>query len=234
MLEADRLRLERRYEDAEAAYADALEHAQKLGTNSLPVALTLNNIGYHYQSLGRFLQAERALARSLEVYERTLGAASHMSIQVATNLSGIYVDTGRLSKAESLARRFLGVGDDLSPEDTASMQAVLGTVLLSRQNLGEAEMMFRRAMAFFERDTRQEALESTVITLSHLAIICLRTNRPAEARAHSGRARTPARCDEGSTASDLGQDTGKCGCHFGGNRRPGRDRIAVSVRGLSM
>src|SRR5260370_24913743 len=63
--EADRLRNENRYDEAERAYIVARKQAETLGADELPMAITLNRIGYQHQMLGRLREAERSYAAAL-------------------------------------------------------------------------------------------------------------------------------------------------------------------------
>src|SRR5205814_706668 len=66
--QADRLRNETRYEEAERAYIVARQQAETLGPHELPMAITLNHIGYQYQMLGRLREAERSYAAGLAIF----------------------------------------------------------------------------------------------------------------------------------------------------------------------
>src|SRR5260370_32625123 len=68
--EADRLRNENRYDEAERAYIVARQQAETVGVDELPMAITLNRIGYQHQMLGRLREAERSYAAALLIVER--------------------------------------------------------------------------------------------------------------------------------------------------------------------
>ena len=63
--EADRLSAEGWYDEAEAAYIAARKRAELLGAGELPMAITLNRIGYQCHIAGRLREAERAYAAAL-------------------------------------------------------------------------------------------------------------------------------------------------------------------------
>ena len=63
--EADRLSAEGRYDEAEAAYIAARKQAELLGAGELPMAITLNRIGYQCHIAGRLREAERAYTAAL-------------------------------------------------------------------------------------------------------------------------------------------------------------------------
>src|SRR5260370_42525007 len=82
LLEADRLRNENRYDEAERAYIVARKQAEALGSDELPMAITLNRIGYQHQMLGRPREAQRSYAAALAIVERKSGAPSHKAVNL--------------------------------------------------------------------------------------------------------------------------------------------------------
>src|SRR6266571_5391799 len=103
--EADRLRNENRYDEAERAYIVARKQAETLGADELPMAITLNRIGYQHQMLGRLREAERSYAAALVIAERKSGPTSHNAVKLALHLSSACLELGQVSNAESLIRR---------------------------------------------------------------------------------------------------------------------------------
>jgi tetratricopeptide (TPR) repeat protein len=190
LAEANRFRSENRHAEAEAAYGLARAEAEKFGAEELPLAITLNDMAYHYQCMGRLFEAERAFAWALGIVERRLGPASRGTVEVAMNLTGVYLETGQVSRAEALVRRFLERRAELSPRDRATLSAELASVLGHEKKHAEAERLFTEAAAILERDPSPYSQEQTVIIMNNLATICIETNRMAEARAHSERARS--------------------------------------------
>jgi tetratricopeptide (TPR) repeat protein len=189
LLQANRLRDENRHAEAESAYTVARGQAEKLGTGNLPLAITLNDMGYYYQSLGRLLEAERAYSGSLRIMDRQLGSASHRAIEVRINLSSVYLEMNQLGRAESLVRNLLEGGGVLSPEDRGALLADLGSVLCEQGRLEEAESTYQQALALFERDPRTESRERTATTLSNLSTVASRRKRFAEALEYLERGR---------------------------------------------
>lgn len=80
--EADRLRSEHRYQEAEAVYVLAREQAKNL-VDKEPLAIRLNHMGHQYQSTGRIRAAQRAYAEALAIVERKHGSASQIVVQLA-------------------------------------------------------------------------------------------------------------------------------------------------------
>jgi len=186
--EADRLTVENRY-DAETAYIAARKRAEKLGADQLPMAITLNHMGAYYQSLGRLREAERLYAGAFAIAEQTVGAASENGVKLAINLSNVYLELRQVSRAESLIRGVLQKSNALSAGNRAILIADLASVLASKRKFEHAESLYREALAFFERDARQEFRERTIIALSNLSIINILMDRFDEGRSYSDRAR---------------------------------------------
>jgi len=148
--EAEELRLLNRHEAAVERRALALVEAGKLGPDELPAAIIINNIGYHSQQLGQIREAARMYVRSLDILQRKCPSGDHDVIELVMNLSGAYLETNQISRAESLLRHFLGIVG-LLPPDRAALLADLGSVLFRQGNLAESESLFTEALAIFEK-----------------------------------------------------------------------------------
>src|SRR5439155_21299754 len=131
--EADRLRNQNRFDEAERAYIVARNQAEILGASELPMAITLNRIGYQYQILGRLREAERSYAAALGIVERKSGVTSHNAVKLALDLSSACLDLGQVSRAESLIRRVLRRDDELSSNDSATLHLDLASVLAAKR-----------------------------------------------------------------------------------------------------
>ena len=79
--EADRLTAEGRYDEADAAYIAARKQAELLGAGELPMAITLNRIGYQRHIAGRLGEAERAYAAALTIVDMVKSADRWMTIE---------------------------------------------------------------------------------------------------------------------------------------------------------
>ena len=186
--EADRLRNENRYDEAERAYGMARKQAETLGADELPMAITLNRIGYQHQMLGRLREAERSYAAALAIVERKSGAPSHNAVKLALDLSSAYLELDQVARAESLIRRFLRRDNELSSNDRATLLLDLASVLAAKRNFADAEALYQQALLFFEHDSSRESRERTVIILSNLSTVYMQMDRFAEGRPYSDRA----------------------------------------------
>src|SRR5712692_1372304 len=186
--EADRLRNENRYDEAERAYIVARKQAETLGADELPMAITLNRIGYQHQMLGRLREAERSYAAALVIVERKSGPTSHNAVKLALDLSSAYLELGEVSRAESLIRRFLRRDNELSSNDRATLLLDLASVLAAKRKFADAEAIYQQALLFFEHDPSRESRERTIIILSNLSTIYMQMDRFAEGRPYSDRA----------------------------------------------
>ena len=153
------------------------------------LAITLNHMGLYYQSLGRMRDAERLYAQAFAMVEQTPGPASETGIEIALNLSTAYLELDEVSQAESLIRRIIRTGSELSPSNRAVMRAELASILARKQDFHAAESLYLESMRVFERDPRREFRERTIIALSNLSTLYMRMNRFAEGRTFSERAR---------------------------------------------
>lgn len=185
--EADRLERQNRQREAESAYDVARRQAAGLGPSKLPLGITLNRIGHHYQRLGRLRDARRAYSDALLIVEKELGAASHDSVKQVVDLTSVYFELDQVSKAEALVRRYLRVGE-LESGDRAILQAELASVLAAKRDFENAEPLYRQALSFFERDASQESRERTIIAHSNLSTAHMLMGRVAEGRAYSDQA----------------------------------------------
>src|SRR5439155_9791276 len=156
--------------------------------SELPMAITLNRIGYQYQILGRLREAERSYAAALGIVERKSGVTSHNAVKLALDLSSACLDLGQVSRAESLIRRFLRRDDELSSNDRVTLHLDLASVLAAKRKFADAEALYQQALRFFEYDSSRESRERTIIILSNLSTIYMQMNRFAEGRRYSDRA----------------------------------------------
>jgi tetratricopeptide (TPR) repeat protein len=186
--EADHLIEEGRYNEAEEAYISARKQAELLGADQLPMAITLNRIGYQCHITGRLREAERAYAAALTIVEKRFGAASHNAVNFAMDLSTAYFELDKISQAEWLIRRFLSLDAQLSANDRAIVLAELASVLAARQKFAEAESLYQQALPFFEREPDGESRERTVIILSDLSNCYVHMQRREEGTRYSDRA----------------------------------------------
>jgi tetratricopeptide (TPR) repeat protein len=187
---ADRLLREVRTADAPAAQDRAPRIADRDGVEELASALVAYENGNRYCQGGRFLEAGKSYKHALEVFVSKLGPAHHISVDAAIQLSSTYLETGQVSKAAAVLRSHLIAEDRLSVKDRATLLGDLGSVLMCQQRLAEAERTYREALDVFEADTDVQSRERTLIALSNLSGVYLKTRRIPQAVAAMERARS--------------------------------------------
>ncbi len=154
----DLARDQENYKDAERYFERALT-AQKNSPMAAPpeVAESMDNLGDVYGLEGRFDDGERMLNQSLKLLEQTYGPSvqGRASYQKALNdLGNLYKDAGRFSDAETAFGRSLAAGRATLGEDHPNVAATMGnlaTVLEQESRLTEAEDLYKRTLAIYEK-----------------------------------------------------------------------------------
>ena len=158
-----------------------LEDCPSHDPSDLPV--TLSNLGWALDMLGRQQEAEKYLRRALEIDERERPEDKHSLAVRCNNLQACLRDQGRLSEAEPYCRRALELSTQaLGGEhpDTVVCLGWLANLLWKKGDHVEAERLMRRALATTERTLGFE--HPTVgRDLRNLAVLLRTTNRSAEA-----------------------------------------------------
>ncbi len=185
---AENLRIHNRFVEADTAYTAALEEASTYGAEGIRVAITLSRIGQYRLQAGRLLDATRCYTRALDIFEHRLPPGNSRTIQAAIDLSGAYLESNEISKAEQLLRRFLQRDVPLKPQDTASLLDDLGTVLVQQGKQREAAKNFQEAIAIFEKDDSVDIRCHLVASLSNLAGVYMQDGRSREALRYAKRA----------------------------------------------
>jgi tetratricopeptide (TPR) repeat protein len=147
--EAHNLQVHEQYREAVIVYSSALEAAEMLGPDELPVAIVANNLGYSREQLGDIRVATRLYTKALSIFERKLPVGDPRLLEEVMNLSSAYLASDEISRADALLRRFLTIGDSLKAEQRATLIEELGTVALRRGNFREAKQMYEESLAVF-------------------------------------------------------------------------------------
>src|SRR5207244_3959956 len=116
--------------------------------------------------------------------------AHHVSVDAVIQLSSTYLETGQVSKGAAVLRRHLIAEDRLSVKDRATLLGDLGSVLMYQGRLAEAESAYCEALEVFQADTDVHSRERTLIALSNLSGVYVKTRRIPEAVAAMERARS--------------------------------------------
>jgi serine/threonine protein kinase len=172
---AESYRMAGRVADANTAFADAHRQLVALGREDTERAGTLlNNWGLVLETLGRPLEAERMLRRSIEI-SMVAGSDERVEPVSWANLARAVFDLGRYDEASALAERAMGrarVRGDQVVADQAQLMAARAHVAAGRVARGAALL------------DEVEARFRTMFDPSHAAFTAVLTDRirVAEAR----------------------------------------------------
>jgi eukaryotic-like serine/threonine-protein kinase len=119
--------------------ADSLDFANRVGARGVALA-----------TLGRFDRAVDDFASALAIVDRILGPDSFNAGQLLQPYAGAMLFTGRLARADSLARRGLALsrrafGDDAA--STLSAQRMLGTIAIAADRCRDAIGIFSEILS---------------------------------------------------------------------------------------
>ncbi len=148
------------YADAEPLFHRALEIRQnKLGSEHLDVAYSLNNLAIVLAVRGERLKAESLFRRALGIREKQLGSEHPDVATSLDNLAGLLQGNGKYAEAEPLIRRALGIREaQLGSQhlDVAVSLVNFALLLTAKGNYAEAESLFRRALGIREKQLGSE------------------------------------------------------------------------------
>lgn len=162
---------------AEASLKMAIREARKGPANEGRVALSYNELGALYLSLGRYSEAEPLLREALRGWERTFGRSGPGLARIVNNLARLYLNRAQLGKAE----RLCGLARTLQArqEDSARLLVNLGALYMARGKFADAESAYREAEAIWERTAASE-LEASAV-LNNLGVVYQKSGRAPEA-----------------------------------------------------
>jgi tetratricopeptide (TPR) repeat protein len=178
---AEVFRANNRAEDAATAYAQALQMARLSGPEDPATAIVLHNTGFFHHQAGRVAQAERLYSQAQKWFAAHQPEYLEPLVRVVTNLSVVYAETGRWSKAEAQIRPWINAQFDREG-DGARLRGVLASVLARQGKYAEAEPLMESVRAAIEREPRSELQqESLALTISNQAALYQATGRGAMA-----------------------------------------------------
>jgi len=177
-------RLQRRFDEAEAAYKRAIGlYGRALGPRNIPLGNTLDNLASLYDDEGRYKEAEPIYKQSLEINESILGAENLTVATTLNNLATLYNHQGRFSEAEPLFRHSLAITErEHGPDhpDVAVIVHNLGMVYLGLRRFDEAERYLARELALDEKRLGPKNLDLTHV-LERLAKLFVTQGQYAKA-----------------------------------------------------
>jgi serine/threonine-protein kinase len=113
------------------------------------LAASLNNLGVTLNRLGRADEAVAPTEEALRIALAQSGERSPLAVTVHTSLAEIYVNTGRLADADTMAQAAL----DVAEADYASSKTLLGGACRARARVRLAQGRIADARADLERAT---------------------------------------------------------------------------------
>ena len=178
----------------------------KKETSTLGFALF--QIGRAEEKLGHFSDAEAALLRAKEVFDRFLPKGDPQLINVRIDLGTVWTDQERFDEAEQIYKSALELEPQLIGPTTgwrSALLASLGRTYLEQARYADAEPLLREAVKL-EEAAGQERTKFLGPRLAELAAILRRENRYAEAEAALLRvlALKPPELDRAAALNSLG------------------------------
>ncbi len=165
------------------AAAEALAIVDHPTTSQQKVALYLNTLGVLQYHQGDYEAAEPLYRRSLEIWERVLGADHPDTATSLNNLAGLYESQGRYEAAAPLYRRSLEIRERvLGADHPATAQSLnnLAGLYRSQGRYEAAEPLLRRSLEIKERVLGADHPD-TAASLNNLAVLHCYQNRWGEA-----------------------------------------------------
>lgn len=98
----NKLAAEKKFADAEKAFADALKEAESFGERDPRLAESLDNLAGLMKSQKRFADSEKLYQRSFDVRKRNLVAGDPLVAFSLANLIGVYSAEGKHAEAAKL------------------------------------------------------------------------------------------------------------------------------------
>ncbi len=123
---ANTLYQQRRYQEAEGVYKEALKVAEDtFGPDHPNVAISLNNLAELYISKGNYSEIEPLYKRALEIVEKALGP-DHPDVAISLrNLAELYYNQGRYAEAVPLYKSSLEILEEVLGPDHPEVAIML-------------------------------------------------------------------------------------------------------------
>jgi eukaryotic-like serine/threonine-protein kinase len=138
---------------ARSVLNDAAQDAERGGSNAILLAAALDGLASVDRDEGRYLDAERHLLRALSITEHVTGPESPSTGLILWHLIGAYGESGRVSAADPLLRRYEAIVLRHAGENTlntADNLCNLGRIYALRNAVAKALPLFERAIAIIE------------------------------------------------------------------------------------
>jgi len=158
MAAGDLAQRERRPDEAEARWRDALTEAERSSPEDARVAQTLERLARFYEAQGRHAEAEQAFRRTLKIREQLFGLRGPLVARTLTDLGHLYLGLGRYDDAVSALERALPVAEKsfgVRHRNVAVIVSLLADTHRQQERNAEAERLYQRLVADkqFENET---------------------------------------------------------------------------------
>ncbi|XP_068703615.1 uncharacterized protein [Montipora foliosa] len=150
-------------------------HEEKLGSQHIAVATTLNNLGNVLRVQGDLEQAKDYHERALAIHEEKLGSQHIAVASTLNNLGRVLFDEGDLEQAKDYYKRALAIGEEkLGSQHIAVATTLnnLGNVLHAQGDLEQAKDYHERALAFREEKLGSQHI-AVASTLNNLGCVLM-------------------------------------------------------------
>ena len=164
--------------------SSALKSAEQLKLTAGDRTVILAEMGGLYLELGRYIEAESHLRRSLAISDRGLRVPSPVRLKAVNDLVSVYIETRDYSRAQKLIERtFSQEGQllDLHPLQRARALENLATVYYFRKRYNEAGTLLLDAIRLL--DQQPDADRAGLRWLRSATCICSPANSPRESTA---------------------------------------------------
>ena len=142
------------WQDAGTFCDAAMAEAQKFGSNSTQASDTHNVFGNFFRDLGKYADAEDHFLRALRIREQyNCSNCLELVAETQGNLAGLYVFQGRYNEAETMARKAIGIKEQLFGSQHPKVANELNQLALAYKGQGrwaEAESTYLRCIAINE------------------------------------------------------------------------------------
>lgn len=183
VLRAQELEKAGNYEAGALQLEQALDLAKSSGKATQPLAVTYNNLGSVYDSMGRILEAERAFKHSIQLWEKLAGPDCVELTRPLNNLAGLYRRERQWSKARKLYGRSMEIRSRIHHPADPGMAVLYNNVAqleLDAGNFAEADRLMVQALTIWDREPEQYAAERAAV-FNNRAFLMIRMDRYAEA-----------------------------------------------------
>lgn len=144
------------YNAAVQALENSLKEYEASSGDTRTLAIALSELGRLYTEVGRPSEARRLLIRSVELFQRQLGAGSQEAEKAMINLANVYITQRDFARAQKLLEEVLQNQTAVVDQVDATRGTIytnLASVHLARGHWAEAEQWARKAVAVLTGET---------------------------------------------------------------------------------